>query len=86
MNTVKIEGTKRDGQGKKNSSDLRSNNLVPCNLYGVEENMSFTITSKDVRAFMYSPEFRVAEIALNGKEYKAIIREIQLDPLTEEPK
>jgi len=84
MNTVKIEGTKRDGQGKKNSSDLRGNQLVPCNLYGVRENLSFTVPAKDVRALLYSPEFRIAEINVAGGTHRAIVKEIQLDPLTEE--
>src|SRR5688500_8381518 len=84
MNTVKLEGTKRDGQGKKNSSDLRGNKIVPCNLYGAADNISFTVPAKDIRALLYSPEFRIAEITVDGTTHRAIVKEVQTHPLSEE--
>ena len=70
MNTVKIEGTKRGGQGKKNSTGMRAEGLVPCNLYGIGENVSFSVPTKVIRALIYSPEFRMAEISLDGANHR----------------
>jgi large subunit ribosomal protein L25 len=84
MNTVKFEGIQRDGSGKKNSQTLRDSKHVPCNLYGLNENVSFALSAKDVRSLIHSPEFRVAELTLNGATHKAIVKEVQTDPLSDE--
>jgi large subunit ribosomal protein L25 len=85
MNTVKLEGTKRAGQGRKSSQELRDSKQVPCNLYGAADaNVSFALNAKDVRALIYSPEFRIAEITVDGATTKAIVKEIQSDPLSDE--
>ena len=84
MNTVKIEGTKRDGKGRKATNELRANKQVPCNMYGTEENMSFALQAKDVRHLIHSPEFRIAEITVNGATQRAIVKEVQTDPLSDE--
>lgn len=43
MEIVKLEAHKREQIGKKATKAVRNGNLVPCNLYGGGENISFTV-------------------------------------------
>lgn len=84
MNTIKIEGTLKSINGKKASADARVNDLVPCNLYGGKENVIFTASAKSVRTLVFTPEFQIAEITVGGNTIKAILKEVQTDPLSDE--
>ena len=84
MNTVKMEGTLRDAKGRKATQTARDNQSVPCNLYGIKENVSFTLPAKEVRSLVFSPEFRIAELSLNGASHRAIVKEVQSHPLTDQ--
>ena len=53
MKTFALVGTPRSEYGKKAAKTFRKENLVPCNLYGNGENVTFTVTDDDVRKLMY---------------------------------
>lgn len=84
MNSINIEGNIRSTIGKKSSSDDRKLGLIPCNLFGIKENISFTVNAKAARALIYTPDFHTANLSLNGNTYQAIIKETQFDPLSDE--
>lgn len=84
MNTIKLNGTARTEKGKKAAAQLRTAGMVPCNLYGVGENKSFALPKSEVRHLIFTPDFQLAEIALEGNHYKAIVKEVQMDPLSDE--
>jgi large subunit ribosomal protein L25 len=69
MEKVVINGTPRTELGKKATRALRKAGNVPCNLYGGTETLNFYAPITEFRKLIYTPEFRLAEISLNGKTY-----------------
>jgi len=81
METVVINGTPRTELGKKATRALRKAGNVPCNLYGGKETLNFYAPVSAFKKLIYTPEFRLAEISLGGKTYKAILKESQFEPV-----
>lgn len=81
METVVINGTPRTELGKKATRALRKAGNVPCNLYGGKETLNFYAPVAEFRKLIYTPDFRLAEINLSGKTYKAIVKESQFEPV-----
>jgi large subunit ribosomal protein L25 len=84
MKSVKIEGTSRSEHGKTATRRLRSEGNVPCVIYGGQDTVHFSAPLIAFRTLVYTPEFQLAEIAVNGKEYRCIIKDLQFDVLTDE--
>jgi large subunit ribosomal protein L25 len=84
MKSVKIEGKSRSGLGKKATRHLRSEGQVPAVIYGGKETIHFTAPIIAFRQLVYTPEFQLAEINVEGKEYRAIMKDLQFDVVTDE--
>ncbi len=84
MQSVKVSGEIRENLGKKSSKATRREGLVPAVLYGAGDPIHFTIKPLDVRSLIYSPEFKLAELAVDGKTVKAIVKDYQFHPVTDE--
>ncbi len=90
MKEITLKGTNRTATGKKASKELRKQNLIPCNLYGEakDENgkpvaMSFTIPFTEIRKAVYTPDVLVCTLDIDGKEHKAVIKELQFHPVSD---
>lgn len=81
MKTLALNAVARTNFGKKASKEIRNNGYIPCVMYGGEETMHFQIKDDELRALIYSPEVFVVEISLEGKTYKAILKESQFHPV-----
>lgn len=81
MEIVSIKGEERKDLGKKATKQLRADGKIPCVLYGKDELVHFTITSKQVKPLVYTPDFKLANIELNGKEYRCILKDMQWHPV-----
>ncbi len=89
MKSIDVKGTARTATGKKAARNLRKSDLIPCNLYGekrenglpVAEN--FTVTAAEVRNLVYTPDIHSVNLNIDGKEHKAIIKELQFHPVTD---
>ncbi|MCS6916331.1 MAG: 50S ribosomal protein L25 [Chitinophagales bacterium] len=84
MKSIVIEGTLRQQKGSRQVSRLRSQGLVPCNLYGAGRNILFAAPAAAFRELVYTPEFYTATIRINGEEYSAILQEVQFHPVTDQ--
>ena len=84
MKSVKIEGKKRSDLGKKATRQIRSEEQVPAVIYGGQETIHFSAPVMDFRTLVYTPEFQIAEIAVDGKTYRTIMKDIQFDVVTDE--
>ncbi len=82
MNYIQIAGESRENTGKKSSKAVRNNGAIPCCIYG-EKNINFSTTAKDLRHLVYTPDFKLADINIDGKSYKCILKDIQFHPTTE---
>ncbi len=84
MKSVKIEGSKRSELGKKATRQVRSEGGVPAVIYGGKETIHFSAPLMTFRPLVYTPEFQIAEIVLDGKTYRTIMKDIQFDVVTDE--
>ena len=84
MKSVKIAGVTRTELGKKATRQLRSEEQVPAVIYGGKETIHFSAPVMDFRTLVYTPEFQIAEITVDGKTYRAIMKDIQFDVVTDD--
>lgn len=84
MEAVKINGTVRADLGKRATKADRNSEAIPCVLYGGNENVHFTTTWSDVRHLIYTPDFKTAELTIDGQTYNAILKEAQFHPASEQ--
>ena len=84
MKEFNLAGTVRSEFGKKAAKSIRKQDLVPCNLYGNGTNVTFTVNVNDVRKLIYTPDTMVVNLSIDGKECKAVIKELQFHPVTEQ--
>lgn len=83
MQTVAVAGQPRESLGKKATKAVRAAGAVPAVLYGGREPLHFTIKPLDVRDLIYTPEFKLAELDVDGKKVKAIVKDVQFHPVTD---
>ena len=90
MKEISVSGQKRTATGKKASKLLRKEGMVPCNLYGevkgkdgLPEAMAFQASFTELRKAIYTPHVYVVNLTIDGKEHKAIIKELQFHPTTD---
>lgn len=83
MKSVAISGSIRSNVGKKDAKALRVSGLVPCILYGGSEQVSFAVEERAFKPLVYTPDVHVVELDLSGKSYKAVMKDLQLHPVTD---
>ncbi|MCH2022093.1 MAG: 50S ribosomal protein L25 [Saprospiraceae bacterium] len=83
MKTITLEGTLRTDLGKKSTKALRNASFVPCVVYGSGENVHFSTPAQSFRDLIYTNEYRIAEINIDGKTIKAIVKAIQFHPVND---
>ncbi len=83
MKSFQLEGTVREVLGKKATKAARKEDKVPCVLYGQGENIHFEVSSNAVRKLIYTPEVYLVELTVAGKEYKAIMKDLQFHPVSD---
>ena len=88
MKSIDVKGTARNEFGKKGAKALRKQNLIPCNLYGVERDekglpvaKAFSVTFEEVRKLVYSPDIFSVNLTIDGNTVLAVMREIQFHPV-----
>ena len=88
MKSIDVKGTARNEFGKKGAKALRKQNLIPCNLYGVERDekglpvaKAFSGTFEEVRNLVYSPDIFSVNLTIDGNTVLAVMREIQFHPV-----
>jgi large subunit ribosomal protein L25 len=84
MKTITIEGQLRSEYGKKATRLIRSEGQVPCVIYGGAETVSFSAPQLAFKNLVYTPDFQLAEIKLDGKIYRSVVKDLQFDVVTDE--
>ena len=83
MQIFELNGTTRTDLGKKATKELRTNQSVPCVLYGGEANVHFAVSEKDLQKLLYTPNVYIVKLTVDGKVYDAVMREIQFHPVSD---
>ena len=84
MKTITIEGQLRTEFGKGATRQLRSQELVPGVIYGGAQEVSFVAPAKALRALIYTPEFQFADVNVEGKTYRCILKDLQFGKVSDE--
>ncbi len=84
MEYISVTGESRTVNRSKGAKQLRAAGKVPCVLYGLDENLHFSVEPLKVRDLIYTPEFRLADLEINGKSYKAIVKDVSFHPVSEQ--
>ncbi len=83
MKTVEIIGYRRANLGKAGSQKLRDEGLVPCVLYGGNEQVHFYAPMILFRDVVYTNEAHFVHLNIEGEESQAILQEVQFHPVSE---
>ena len=62
MKTASMSGSLRENVGKKDSKRLRYQGDVPCVLYGGKEQVHFSMSEKDFKPIIFTPEVFLLKI------------------------
>jgi len=81
MKTFELNGTARAEFGKKAAKGLRRQGLVPCNLYGLGLNKTFTVKDVDVQKLINTPVVYAVKLNIDGEEQMAVVKELQFHPV-----
>jgi large subunit ribosomal protein L25 len=83
MQTVAIEGTVRTEFGKKATKAMRKEGLVPCVAYGGGKTISFTAQSAAFKTLIFTSDFKLVEVSVEGETYSTILKDAQYHPVTD---
>jgi large subunit ribosomal protein L25 len=83
MKALNISGSLRTKIGKKEAKNIRREEKVPCIMYGGTEQIKFSVIEKDFKPLVFSPEVHTVNLNLEGKEYTAILQDIQYHTISD---
>jgi large subunit ribosomal protein L25 len=83
MKTITIEGQLRTEHGKQATRQLRSEDKVPGVIYGGANEVNFSAPSSAFKTLVYTPEFQLANVNVDGNSYRCILKDLQFDKVTD---
>ena len=83
MKSVSISGSSRANVGKKDAKAARAAGQIPCVLYGGTEQVHFQAEEKAFKSLIYTPEVKLADLTIDGRTYKAALKEVQYHPIND---
>ena len=83
MKSITIEGQLRTESGKKATRHIRSQQNVPGVIYGGKTEINFSAPAAAFRGIIYTPEFMLADVKIDGNSYRCILKDIQFDKVTD---
>lgn len=86
MKTFALEGSLRSDLGKKATKAYRKDGNIPAVIYGGDTTVAttFSVSASAVRKLMYTSEIYLIDLNLDGKNYKAILKDAQFHPVSDE--
>ncbi len=79
MKSITIDGQLRTESGKKSTRQLRSQKLVPGVIYGGNKEINFSAPASAFKSIVYTSEFMLADISVDGSSYKCILKDLQFN-------
>jgi len=83
MKSITIEGQIRTGFGKAATRQLRSEDKVPAVIYGGAEEINFSAPAAAFKNLVYTPDFMVVDVQVNGKSHKCVLKDLQFDKVSD---
>jgi len=84
MKTILLKGELRSEVGSRTAKELRNKGMVPCVMYSNGgEGLHFAIYQADFKNLVYTPNAYKVKLNVEGKEYNAILQDVQFHPVSE---
>ena len=83
MKSITIEGQLRTESGKKATRHLRSQKQVPGVIYGGSQEINFSAPATAFKDIVYTPDFMLADVKIDGKSYRCILKDIQFHKVSD---
>lgn len=84
MVTISIPTTTRADVGTKQAKLDRRSGMIPAVIYGQKNDpIHINVTMKDVKNAIYTPDFKIAELDVNGTVHKCIVKSAQFHPVND---
>jgi len=83
MKTITIEGQIRTEFGKTATRQLRSEEKVPGVIYGGAKEINFSAPATAFKSIVYTPDFMLAEVKVEGISYKCVLKDMQFDKVSD---
>ena len=83
MKTITIEGQIRTEFGKTATRQLRSEEKVPGVIYGGAKEINFSAPASAFKSIVYTPDFMLAEVTVDGTSYKCVLKDLQFDKVSD---
>ena len=83
MKQISLSGSPRGSVGRQDASQLRRSGRVPGVLYGGSSQVHFSVDEVQLNKLLSSPDTLQINLDLDGKQYPAILQEIQRHPVTD---
>ncbi len=84
MKTITIEGQIRTEFGKTATRQLRSEDKVPAVIYGGAKEINFSAPASAFKNVVYTPDFMLTEVKVDGGSYKCVLKDLQFDKVTDQ--
>ena len=84
MKTITIEGQIRTEFGKAATRQLRSEEKVPAVIYGGAKEINFSAPASAFKNIVYTPDFMLAEIKVEGNSYKCVLKDLQFGKVSDQ--
>lgn len=86
MKSVELKAASREDMGSKGAlKALRTEGRVPAILYGGKENINFHVDEIAFSKLINTSEVHLIDLNFGDKTVKAVIREVQFHPVSDEP-
>ncbi len=84
MKPPTIEGQLRTAFGKGATRQIRSQGSVPAVIYGGAKEINFSAPMPIFKKLVYTPNFQLVNIKVDGNSYNCIMKDLQFDKVTDE--
>jgi len=84
MKSITIDGQLRTGFGKSATRQLRSEGKVPAVIYGGAKEINFSAPASAFKGIIYTPEFMLAEINVDGNTHKCVLKDLQFGKVSDD--
>jgi len=86
MKSVEIKASIReDVRNKSQLNTLRKEGKVPAVIYGGKDNVNFSVDGVEFSKIINTPDIHLVDLKFGDKSTKAVIREVQFHPVTDDP-
>lgn len=83
MKSISITGSTRASVGKNTAREVRAAGDIPCVLYGGTDLLHFSASEVQFKKLLYTPEVFTVNLDVDGKNYQAVLREVQVHPVSD---